>query len=111
MAEKPDWEGECRRAVVCGNAEAMRRAVALGMPLNEVCLHSAYTPLHYAVLDKARSEVIAVLLQAGADVNVRTAGGAVHGGQTALMIAADTGRLRVVKQLLPAIPGPVRRPT
>jgi cell wall assembly regulator SMI1 len=78
----------------------MREAIALGMPLNETCLYDAYTPLHYATSSNAKPAVVAALIEAGADLDVRAAGS--HAGQTALMLAAHEGGLEVVKLLLEA---------
>jgi ankyrin repeat protein len=102
MAKTPKWEDECIGAVVRGDADAMRRAVALGLPVNQHVLENAYTPLHYAVNERrTKPAVVAVLLEAGADVNARTAG-ALAPGRTPLMIAANRGRLDLVRQLLAA---------
>lgn len=102
MPKPPRWEGGCISAVVNGRPDEMRAAVAHGLPLNDpVFGRGTFTPLHYAIDRATKPAVVAVLLDAGADVNARTAGDA-SAGRTPLMLAARRGRLELVKLLLAA---------
>jgi cell wall assembly regulator SMI1 len=101
MPKTPKWDNECRYAVVNGDASAMRRAVSLGLPVNQYVYGSkTFTPLHYAVNRAAKSAVIAVLLEAEADVNAWVAASSTSLASTPLMMAAYEGRLDLVTQLL-----------
>jgi hypothetical protein len=73
-----EWESECRIAVVRGDAAAMRCAIQLGLPLNQPVMQKfldRFTPLQYAVDAGAKPAVVAVLVDAGADVNARSVRG------------------------------------
>lgn len=106
MAKTSTWNDEFVSGVVNGDPAAVQRAIDLGLPVKDyVFCDKTYTPLHLAVERRATPAVVAVLLTAGADVNSRTPGTpetAVEPGQTPLMIAAKSGRLDLVKQLLAA---------
>ena len=103
MSHAPEWDHDCVYAVVNGDASAMRRAVGLGLPVNEyVYGDKTYTPLHYAVDGGAKSVVVAVLLAEGADVNARVAETSTSLRSTPLMMAAYRGRLDLLRQLLEA---------
>ena len=81
----------------------MREAIVQGMPINAPCLSSnAFTPLHDAIDRGARAEVVAALIEAGADVNARTVGEEGKGNQTALMLAASRGRCDLIGRLIAA---------
>jgi ankyrin repeat protein len=108
MAEKPGWEDLFRSAVVRGDGGLLRESIAAGLPLNEACLHEHYAPLHYVAYRGARAGLVAALIEAGADVNVRTPERdregriSVKGGHTALMFAAAGGRTAIIRLLLAA---------
>lgn len=63
---------------------------------------SGYTPLHWAadmgLADGDREEVVAALIQAGADVNAREG----SAGRTVLMVACSSGNGDIVRQLVRA---------
>jgi cell wall assembly regulator SMI1/ankyrin repeat protein len=102
MAKSPKWDADCVRAVVNGDLDALRSALALGLPVNKhVYGTDTLTPLHYAVDSEAKPAVVSALLAAGADVNVRTTGDSA-GGKTPLMLAAYRGRADLVELLLAA---------
>jgi len=104
MAEA--WKDDFHTAIAQKNADAMRRAIANGLPINEHVLApfgegNEFTPLHYAVDKSGGSTVVDVLIAAGADVNAPV----IENGEkraTPLMLAARRGNLAVVKQLLVA---------
>ena len=60
-----------------------------------------YTPLHWVVdmgmVDGDREEIVAELLQAGADINAKT-----FSGNSVLAIARNTGNQNIVRQLIKA---------
>jgi ankyrin repeat protein len=90
--------------VVNGEPEEVRRALALRMPIETYSFAAkTQTPLLYAAAywGRAGSDVIAVLLEAGADVNAPTRG-SIHDGETPLMVAARAGWLGLVRQLIEA---------
>src|SRR5262245_2263064 len=102
MSRTPGWEVLFVGATLNGNVEGVRRALALGMPVNQLVLdRETYTPLHYAVDRGTRPGVAEALLAAGADVNARAAGQP-REGRTPLMLAAGRGRLDLVRLLLAA---------
>jgi cell wall assembly regulator SMI1/ankyrin repeat protein len=101
--KSPEWESEFRIAVVRGDAAAMRRAIQLGLPINEPVMEKfsdRFTPLQYAVDAGTKPAVVAALVDAGADVNARSVQGGVF--DTPMMIAADRGRLDLLTLLLAA---------
>ena len=104
MAEA--WKTEFHKAIAQKNPDAMRQAIANGLPINERVLAPAgsvneFTPLHYAVDNDGGPTVIEVLIAAGADVNAPV----IKDGEkraTPLVLAARRGNLPVVKLLLAA---------
>lgn len=102
MAKVAGWEGVFEGAAINGNVEGVRRAIALGLPINEFLFYDkTITALHYAARETTKPAILDVLIAAGADVNARTKGD-VGDGRTALMLAADRGRLDLVRTLLAA---------
>jgi len=92
------WDDECRRAVVNGDAAAMKRALERGLPIDKpIRSFGNQTALHYACNRRAKPSVVAVLLEAGASVNDPA-----DALDTPLMAAAFHGRLGLVKLLLAA---------
>jgi ankyrin repeat protein len=65
------WKKDFHSAIANKNADAMRRAIASGLPLNERVLgfKNEFTPLHYAVDQGGGPTVVEDLIAAGADVN------------------------------------------
>jgi ankyrin repeat protein len=108
MAEAPSWQDLFRTAVRDGDVVTLRQAIAAGLPLNDHCLHGAYTPLHHLADRGAKAPLLAALLEAGADVDARVAERNQEGrtpaetGHTALMLAAKDGRTALVRLLLAA---------
>jgi uncharacterized protein len=103
MSRPPKWDDEFIRAVVNGDVAAAERSLALGLPVKKYVYGSkCYTPLHYAVDGRAKPAIVALLLEAGADVNAQTPSKSPLPGETPLMLAARHGRLDLVKQLLAA---------
>jgi cell wall assembly regulator SMI1/ankyrin repeat protein len=103
VSKAPAWENECIFAVVNGDASAMRRAIGLGLPVNGLVFgDKTHTPLHYAVNNGAKPSVVAVLLEAGADVNATVGDPPRSLAETPIMMAAYEGRLDLVRQLLGA---------
>jgi ankyrin repeat protein len=109
MTEKPIWDELFRTAVLRGDVELLRAAIAAGMPLNETWVYGSNTPLHYAAERGAPQALVKALIDAGADVNVRVPelcpkSGKIpsDAGHTALMLAADKGRTALVRLLLAA---------
>jgi hypothetical protein len=61
MGKKPKWEDDFLDGVVNSNPEGVRRAVALGLPINQHVLGGkTLTPLHKAVQSRATPGVINV---------------------------------------------------
>lgn len=97
------WKDDFHSAISAKNADAMRRAIANGLPINERVLgfNNEFTPLHYAIDQCGSSPVIGVLIAAGADVNAPV----IENDEkraTPLVLAARRGNLPVVNQLLAA---------
>ena len=101
------WKDAFHQAIAQKNAEAMRAAVACGLPINEYVLapwgdgDGEFTPLHYAVDKNGGEDVVAVLIAGGSDVNARV----IQNGEqktTPLMLAALRGQAGIIKQLLAA---------
>lgn len=94
------WRDDFHTAVGNKAADAMRRSVANGLPVNEhVFKGNTYTPLHYAVDEGGGPGVVEVLIAAGADVNAQVQD---DYRATPLCLAARRGSLPVVQQLLAA---------
>jgi ankyrin repeat protein len=102
MADNPKWEDLFRRATLNGDVEALREAVSEGLPLNEACLYETYTPLQHVAYRTNEPSLLAALIEAGADVNIRMPEDCPTAGHTALMLAAAKGRLALVNVLLGA---------
>jgi len=100
------WEEDLGLALFQDNAEALRRLIANGLPINERVLEDdfgrekAFTPLHYAA-HRGRPNVVAVLIAAGADVNAPVTKDGEERG-TPLVLAASRGNVPVLKQLIAA---------
>lgn len=97
------WKDDFHSAITNKNADAMRRAIANGLPINDriLGLNNEFTPLHYAVDQGGDPTVIEVLIAAGSDVNAPV----IENDEkraTPLALAARRGNLPVVKQLLAA---------
>jgi ankyrin repeat protein len=85
------------RAALFGTTDEVRNLVKLGADVNAVAKPSGITPLMCAAHNPAKA---AILLLAGANVNVRT-----DGGHTALLLAADyDGAEETVEMLLDRFP-------
>jgi len=97
------WEHDFRSAVGTKNADAMRRAIANGLPIKERVLgfDNEFTPLQYAVDKGGCPTVVAVLISAGADLNAPVMRDE-ENRESPLVLAARRGNLPVVKQLLAA---------
>jgi serine/threonine-protein phosphatase 6 regulatory ankyrin repeat subunit B len=67
-------------------------------------IRDGYTPLLWATAHKANYEIIKLLVDDGANVEVRN-----NAGVTPLMFASDYGQLEVVNLFLNAIPDPEKR--
>lgn len=95
------WRSDFHAAIANRKAEAMRRALAGGMPINRYVLgyENKYTPLLYAVNEDGGLAVVEVLIAAGADVNAQVKD---DYRATPLDLAARRGSLPVVRQLLAA---------
>ena len=103
MKPKPKWERDFHSAIANKNPDAMRRAIANGLPINEHCVgfENEFTPLLYAIDQNPDPSVVEVLIAAGADVNAPV----IERGEkhaTPLGLAARRGNLAIVKQLLAA---------
>lgn len=77
----------------------VRYLVQNGADVNKARIN--WTPLIMACQAKSE-EVVSILLSAGADVNLRTGGAAHERGETALMAAATSGHLGIVRSVLAA---------
>lgn len=100
------WRRDFFAALGQKNSDAMRQAIANGMPVNGYVLDvfgdkNELTPLHYLADRGGAAAVVEVLIAAGADVNAPVmAGDEVRA--TPLGLAARRGNLPVVKLLLAA---------
>ena len=97
------WQSDFHSAVATKDADAMRRAAADGLPINEHVLgfSNEFTPLHYAIHEGGGAAVVGVLIAAGADVNEP----AIKTGEenaSPLCLAAQAGDIGVAKLLLAA---------
>ena len=97
------WQKDFHFAVVNKNADAMRRAIANGLPINKHVLgfSNEFSPLHYAIHEGGSVRVVEVLIAAGADVNAP----AMKNGEekeSPLSLAAQVGDVGIVKLLLAA---------
>ncbi|HZZ81562.1 MAG TPA: ankyrin repeat domain-containing protein [Gemmataceae bacterium] len=80
----------------------MRTAIAAGLPLNDVCIHGVYPPLHFLAHEwNSTPAFIQLLIDSGAQVNLPIPSGD-RIGETPLMLAADAGRQDIVNVLLAA---------
>jgi hypothetical protein len=97
------WQNYFHSAVVTKNAEAMRRAIANGLPINQHVLgfSNEFTPLHYAIHEGGGAAVVEVLIAAGADVNTPVSRNG-EDQETPLSLAAQAGDVEIVKRLLTA---------
>ena len=103
MELEPKWGHDFHSAIAQKNADAMRRAIANGLPINEHCVgfENEFTPLQYAIDQNPDPSVVEVLIAAGADVNAPV----IERGEkraTPLGLVARRGNLAIVKQLLAA---------
>ena len=103
MNPEPKWERNFHSAIANQNPDAMREAIANGLPINEfvVGFRNENTPLQYAVNEDCGPDVVEVLIAAGADVNAPV----IKDGkkrETPLVLAAKNGDLPVIKRLLAA---------
>lgn len=91
---------ELHYAAYCGDPDAVAEYLTHGMKVDSKD-DAGYTPLHWAVdmamANHAPERVMAVLLDAGADINARD-----NDGNTVLMVACTAGNPRVVQQLVKA---------
>jgi ankyrin repeat protein len=104
------------RAIHRGKLKELQEALAARAPVNNFLDgsgHDEYMPLHYAVDDEDVSvEVVQLLIDAGANVNARTKqpvsedDASLHStprtAYTPLMLAAQQGRLDIIKVLVAA---------
>src|SRR5262245_13076703 len=97
------WKSDFHFAVANQNAEAMRKAIAKGLPLKRRVFGfgNELTPLQNAIQEGAGAAVVEVLIAAGADVNVPVIENKEEMGSP-LCLAAQTGDLRVVRLLIAA---------
>jgi cell wall assembly regulator SMI1/ankyrin repeat protein len=98
LAKPPKWDDAFTTACEKSDLIALKRALDLGMPLNQPIKHfDGATALQRALGQGARAEAVQALLAAGADVNLVP-------GQTIspLHIAATMGRPDLVNLLLTA---------
>ncbi len=94
-------ESDFVAAVLNGKPDLLRKALAAGLPVNTHGFDSGtLAPLHYAADRSAKPAVVAVLIDAGADVNAWDH--SPHDPKTPLMHAARRGALDLVKLLLKA---------
>jgi ankyrin repeat protein len=110
VAKDPKWKDAFIGGVVNGDLTAVQRALDLGMKLERYSFAAnTQTPLLYAAAhwDRTGPDVIALLLAAGADVNAPTRG-SIYDGETAIMEAARSGWVVLVRQLLKAGADPNR---
>ena len=103
MNPEPKWERNFHSAIANQNPDAMREAIANGLPINEyvVGFRNENTPLQYAVDQHGGPDVVEVLIAAGADLNAPVIEDG-EKGATPLVLAAINGDLPVVKRLLAA---------
>jgi ankyrin repeat protein len=85
-------------AAKVANAMIIKELVKAGADPNIHCGYSRKTLLHY-IAERGDSELVRVLLEAGADVNAAPAG---YSGRTALQAAAGQGHSELVRVLLEA---------
>jgi ankyrin repeat protein len=98
MPKAPKWEEEFTRACRKNDGAALKRALAMGLPIHEpIKAYNGISALCSAVIQGAKPEVLQALIDAGADVNSRA-----DAGKSALAAAAETGRADQVKLLLAA---------
>ncbi len=100
---------ECAWALPEVQVEAIRMLLAAGAKVNEACSkeggdHSGWTPLHFAA-SSGSLEAARVLIEKGADVNLKTAK-----GETALALAEDRREVREYLDPLTKKPPPKRVP-
>ena len=103
MKPEPKWKNDFHSAIANQNANAMRKAIANGLPINKYIagLNNENTPLQYAVEQHGGPDVVEVLIAAGADLNAPVIEDG-EKGATPLVLAAINGDLPVVKRLLAA---------
>lgn len=85
---------EIHRSAADGRADSVKQSVESDPKLVRTTDASGYTPLHYAATG-GHTDVIEVLLDAGADVNARGSR-----GETPLLLAASKGNVEVVELLI-----------
>ena len=88
------FAGALHDAAEEGDVEAVKSLIAKGEKINEQNEEYKQTPLHIAVYNE-NSELVKVLIKAGADVNIK-----MKNGYTALHIAAFYGDKKSVSSLL-----------
>ena len=78
-----------------GNLAVLRAAIGEGRDLNELELTTGFAPIHIASQTE-QIEVIGLLLQNGADINIRSG----NGSESAMHIAAKHGKLTSLEYLI-----------
>jgi len=93
------------QAAEAGNVDAVRRRLAWGVNPNSRTLWYRVAPLHKAAAH-GRVEIVDLLLEKGAEVNIRN-----EGGETPLHYAARHGHVGVMKLLLDYDADPAQKGT
>lgn len=92
---------ELHSAAYHGDLQWLKSCLEAGLSVDAKD-QNGYTPLHWAadmgLVDGDREEVVAALIQAGADINARLG----DDGRTALMVACNAGNGEIVRQLVQA---------
>lgn len=94
VVDKP--KTNIQAAVVSGNLEVVRKHIAAGTDINEKDAMSGSTPLISAA-SFGKNDIAKVLIDAGADLNLRN-----NDGATALHVAAFFARVEIVQLLIDA---------
>lgn len=97
------WKNDFHFAVANQNPDAMRKALAKGLPLKRRVLgySNEFTPLHDAIEAGGGAAVVEVLIAAGADVNAPVVKDKEE-RESPLCLAAEAGDVRIVRLLLAA---------
>ena len=97
-------------AITHGDIHLVREHIAGGTDVNGASELTGTRPLHYSAY-RGHAGIVAALLQAGADPNLRTKSGELRTSDrgTALHLAADGGNIEIVVALLNAGANPSAR--